>query len=187
MPVIDAVENTESAMRAMFDVLASYMSLPFEETTDEDAYWGQRMAQDVIAGSIIQIACMNIRQKLSKGSPTRLTLKMDSILIANKKPRQTLDPKFFWGRDIDGLPLGSIIHAARNLYAHNDANPNKNVRCVFDHLSKTDTNPVGFNLNLDRCIGYMVSANVLHRLGWHSKGVDGYLAYKADMQVINDQ
>lgn len=187
MSVIGAVEKTESAVMAMFDVLASYMGIPYMETTESDAYWSQRFAQDVVAGSIIQIACMNIRKKSLKGAHTTLTLKMDSKLKNDTGGRQKLDPNFFWGRDVDGLPLGAVIHAARNLYAHNDAAPYKKVKCVFSHLSNTDDNPIGFDLNLDRDIGFMVSANVLHRLGWHCKGVDGYAAYKADMLLIDEQ
>ncbi len=187
MSFIDAVEKTDSAIKAMFEVLTSYLDIPCEDTSENDPYWSLRVAQDVVAGSIIQIVCMNIRKKSSIGPSSELILKIDAKLRADTKGRQNLDPNFFWGRDIDGLPLGSIIHAARNLYAHNDAPPYKKVKCIFSHLSKTDKNPIELDLNLDRDIGFMVSANVLHRLGWHSIGVDGYAAYKTDMQLIDKQ
>jgi len=187
MSVKEAVEKTESAIEAMFDILASYLDIPFTDTTVSDPYWSQRYAQDVVAGSIIQIACMNIRKKASKGSPTEIEQKMDTKLKTDTKGRQHLDPNFYWGRNIDGLQLGSIIHAARNLYAHNDADPYKKVRCIFKHLRDTDKNPIGLDLNVERDNGFMVSANVLHRLGWHCTGVDGYEAYKTDMLLIDEQ
>lgn len=155
----------------------------------DDPYWGQRRGQDLIAGSILQIACMVIKEKDRNGSATAKTLEIDQKLSkatkGKKKRLQSLDPKYFWGREESGLPIGTIIHCARNLFAHYEESPYKRVRYVFDHLANTSsTGPQTFDLGIDRLIGNMVSANVIWRLGWSKVGEDNYQSYKQDMVHI---
>ena len=83
-------------------------------------------ALDVIAGSILQIAYIAIRDYARPTSKTTGALHFESEIrrLIRENPDQAkitkfeLPAQFCVGRDIGDLPIGMIIYAARNQYAH---------------------------------------------------------------------
>lgn len=195
------IESTDTALIGLFENLAFFHGLepldPLNPDTSnpDDPYWGQRKAQDVVAGSILQITTMAIRLKGMKGKPSKTTDQIDAALLKQEKRKRNslkLDPKYFWGRLESDIPIGTIIHSARNLYAHFDQTPDKKVRAVFDHLAATNiTGPQAFDLTIkNRLIGNLISSNVMWRLGWIGHDLDhveGHKIYVEDIMKLLQQ
>ncbi len=131
-------------------------------------YFGQTVSKGAICGSILQIAFMGIKS-FSKQS---VLPDAGKGIIRNNDPRVA----FCVGRQINGVPAGLIIYAARNQSNHMDEKLyNKAVSTVFDRIATYGTggrykNPA-FDLNNAVLENY--SNNMVSLLGW--KNYDRYL------------
>lgn len=97
-------------------------------------YFGQTISQGAICGSILQIAFMGIKlfskQKVLP-SGCKDFLKKNDDRVA-----------FCIGREVQGVPIGLIIYAARNQYNHMDEKLNNKVaRAVFENIATHETGP----------------------------------------------
>jgi len=141
-------------------------------------YLGYRISIGTLCGSILQIANMGISlYSKNKALPPEFS----SII----KPG-TRVARFCIGRRVREVPIGLIIYAARNQYAHWDEKNLKNQvnKWVFNTLATKHgikgmekIKDPAFDLNNKMIQIY--SANVLSILGW-----DSYDRYMADMKNL---
>lgn len=141
-------------------------------------YLGYRISISTLCGAILQIAHTGIRlYSINKVVPSELL----SIIKHGSKLAC-----FCTGRRVREVPIGLIIYAGRNQYAHLDEEKMKNQvnEWVFNTLatehgikSAEKFKDPAFDLNNKRILIY--SSNVLSILGW-----DSYDLYLADMKNL---
>jgi hypothetical protein len=140
-------------------------------------YLGYRFSIGTLCGSILQIADMGIRIY----SKNRTVPSEFSLII---KPGLS---RYCIGRRVREVPIGLIIYAARNQYAHWDEKERlKEVNeCVFNTLATKHgmkgaegIKDPAFDLNNKKILIY--ATNVFSMLGWWN----GYDRYIADMKAL---
>lgn len=141
-------------------------------------YLGYRFSIGTLCGAILQIAHMGISlYSKNKAVPPELS----SIIKPGSKA-----VCFCTGRPVREVPIGLIIYAGRNQYAHFDEEHLKNPvnEWVFNTLatkhgikSAEKFKDPAFDLSNERILIY--SSNVLPILGW-----DNYDPYLADMKNL---
>lgn len=147
-------------------------------------------AREIIAGSILQLAFVGIKQHgvAWPKPPETLAFEkgMNDIIAELPNPRVaqiTLPQEFCVGRLIGNLPLGVVVYAGRNQYNHTDQKRLSTLNeIVFNHLHVLEPNP-GNGLSFDLSDGKRFrSYAVLWALGWTdtSSGL-GYAKYEGDM------
>ena len=147
-------------------------------------------AREIIAGSILQLAFIGIKQHgfPSPKSPETLEFErgMNDIIAELPKPRVkqlSLPEELCVGRLVGNLPLGIVVYAGRNQYNHTSEERLSTINeVVFNHLHELEPNPgngLSFDLSDDK---HFRSYAVLWALGWTdtSSGL-GYPTYKRDM------
>lgn len=139
---------------------------------------GYQFSIGTLCGSILQIAHVGIRYySKNKAVPPDFS----SIIEPGSKVAC-----FCIGRRVREVPIGLIIYAARNQYAHWDEERLKNQvnECIFNALA-TNHGMKGAEKIKDPCFDLsnrtipIYSANVLSILGWNS-----YDPYIADMKNL---
>ena len=141
-------------------------------------YWGYRFSIGTLCGAILQIAHMGINlYSKNKVIPPELS----SII----KPKSKV-ACFCIGRGVREVPIGLIIYAGRNQYAHWDEEHLENEvnKWVFNTLATKHgiKSPEKFkdpNFDLDNENILIYSSNLLSILGW-----DTYDSYIADMKGL---
>ena len=164
---------------------------PDEFQSHLNNYSSVDIAREVIAGSILQVAYIAIKQYAIFTKKSENTLyfesQMNRLLSESKKPRTNkkfvLPKEFCVGREIGDLPIGILIYAARNQYNHFDENRLSIVNeVVFNYLNIIHPNPgnvISFNLYDSK---HYYSYSVLWALGWTNTAVKlGYDSYKKDI------
>lgn len=202
--------GTALAVKALFGLLRQYnthkvrtigtlMTSKSRSLTDlevfKKSYSSTDTAREVIAGSILQIAYVAIRDHAnpvgkSEGArhfESELRRLQQEVRGTGSKPFE-LPSQFCVGRDIGDLPVGMIIYAARNQYNHS-SNPRLSVvnEVVFNYLHSawpTPPNELSFNI-YDKNEYYCYSC--LAALGWvDSEFERAYEKYMADLSKILD-
>ena len=170
-------ERSKSQTRAEFD----------QRHTEFEA---NDIAREVIAGSILQLAYMGLKQHSLPWpkSPEAVAFEngMNDIIAQLRKPRVeefSLPEEWCIGRSIGNLPLGVVVYAGRNHYNHVDEKRLLTLNeVVFNHLHVLEPHP-GNGLSFDLSDGKRHrSYSVLWVLGWTDtvSGV-GYPKYLKDM------
>ena len=91
-------------------------------------YFDLKLSEAMFAGGILQTAYMAIRL-YSKSS------KVPDKYSGFVRPTQTSAIRFCIGREVHGVPVGLIVYASRNQYAHWDEEDSQDVtRAVFSAL-----------------------------------------------------
>lgn len=135
-------------------------------------FLGQMVSQSVISGSILQIACMGIRLF------SHNTVVPSGLEEFEGSKRENV--KFFVGRQVNSLPLGIVILAARNQYSHMDEDPYKPMtQKLFARLYCGAGYPDPAVLLADRGLTWYLPANVFSLIGW-----SGYDSYLDDMRQM---
>lgn len=137
-------------------------------------YFGLAFSYATICGSVLQIASMGIA-KFSENDKVPLSCRE----FIKSKQRAI---RYCVGREIRGLPIGIVIHAARNQYNHwDEPEPYPITKAVFEALAlghgHGDYRDPAFDLenpNLD-----IYSHNVLSLMQWNS-----YEDYHRDIQAL---
>lgn len=153
------------------------------------------IARDVIAGSILQIAYVAIKQYAANADKPDSVLKFESkinAMIASAPNARCkhfeLPVDFCVGRNLGELPIGLVIYAARHQYNHFDEERLSVANeVIFDYLNLLWPEPVknnlSFNLRNKKYKFYSYAA--LCALGWvDSSERLGYQAYKEDMESM---
>jgi hypothetical protein len=148
------------------------------------------VAREVIAGSVLQLAFMGLKQHSSPWPKSSAALAfengMNEIIAELPNPRVerfSLPAEWCVGRSVGNLPLGIVVYAGRNHYNHTDEKRLSTLNeVVFNHLHVLEPHP-GNGLSLDLSDGKVHRAySVLWVLGWTDRvsGV-GYPKYLKDM------
>lgn len=180
-------------MRAIVDIVNSKTRQDIE--IGKINYSSVDAARDVIAGSILQVAYVAIKQYSTVSNKTASVLRFESkinTLIDNspdvRSKHFSLPLVFCVGRHLEELPIGLVVYAARNQYNHFEEKRLSIVNeIIFDYLNLLWPEPIkndlSFNLKNKKYRFY--SYAVLCALGWvdSNKGL-GYQAYKEDMKSI---
>ena len=135
---------TESASRHLFDGLAYYVNtlkqvdwrdLGFrsaspetqvEASREHERWVGYEFASGVLCGGILQLADTGLQVGSQNTAVPTSCSDLDPTKMA----------KYFVGREVCGLPLGVIVHAGRNQFAHwNDEH---------EYEESNEREPVGF-------------------------------------------
>lgn len=197
------LESTAPATEGLFSLLNQYgwqkiraiVDLTKSKTRNEieehkSKYSSVDVAREVIAGSILQIAFVAIKEYgVAQGkSPLVLEFEKQINKLISTSPKArctnfTFPEGFCIGRELGQLPIGLIIYAARNQYNHfYEVRLSPVNEVIFNYLNQLWPSPhngLSFNLYDDKQF-YAYSA--LAALGWTDshKGL-GYTAYTADM------
>jgi len=175
-------------MRAIVDMTKSTTRDEIEE--HKSKYSSVDVAREVIAGSILQIAFVAIKEYGVPQEKPPLVLEFEEqinkLISASPKTRCknfSLPAGFCVGRELGHLPIGLVIYAARNQYNHFYEDRLSVVNeVIFNYLNQlwpSPRNGLSFNL-YDGKQFYAYSA--LAALGWtdtHKRL--GYTAYAEDM------
>lgn len=209
MEMRDYLKKTESAARKLFEGMESYKSLLREGmlvcpagayANDDEArkasrqwteankdrvmhaltkqrkYMEEHFALAVLCGALLQIA--------EKGIEMHSSNKTVPEEWKEFVPAGSMTCCYCCGRRVRNIPIGLVIHAGRNQYAHFEEEPRKPVcRVVFSRLAE---NPNDKNLALDMTLALMqnevtgthtiLSDQLMKEFGW-----DFYEAYEKDM------
>lgn len=132
----------------------------------------QMIPKEAIAGAILQIAFMNMKLFPKEGSKNETVKALEAQVIKtrkNGKPPYQLE--YCVGREIEGIPIGLLIYAARNRYNHQDEPASKlhpRNRIIFQVLDQSfgniGTTELGFDLYSEKQTMYAYSIVML--LGW---------------------
>lgn len=206
----DYLKNTDFAIRSLFDILLEYESQhmrdfvglvstiqtkSLEDVKEYKIQFNSRIfSKNVIAGSILQIAYMAI--KLYSKNKIKNSFLSDNERYVNenkslykfcKDKTFEFNIKFCVGREIEGMPIGLIIYAARNQFNHMDKCimdlGELTNKLVLDYLYKNYSQKINdFDFNVYRDDITLVSHSVLDILGWTSRtSTNPYEAYKRDI------
>lgn len=148
------------------------------------------VAREIVAGSILQLAFMGLKQCSLPWPKSPETLgfesamnNIDSVLPKPRVNKFSLPDEWCVGRLIGNLPLGIVIYACRNHYNHMDDKRLSTLNeLVFNHLHLLEPNPGnGLSFDLSDETRHRSYA-VLWMLGWTDtvSGL-GYPKYAADM------
>lgn len=204
--------NTDYAIKSLFDMLAEYEKNRFTnvlnfildvhnkkvQLENVKSYKNEInsivFSKNVIAGSILQIAYMAI--KLYSKNKIKNSFLSDNERYVNEnkslyKFREDktfeFNIKFCVGREIESMPIGLIIYAARNQFNHMDKRimdlGELTNKLVLDHLFKNYSQKINdFDLNIYGDDITLVSHSVLDVLGWTPRtSKNPYEVYKQDM------
>jgi hypothetical protein len=201
-------EETKVAIVRLFEVLLEYRQdkmrglVKVANTKSRDEFEQARthfnskdLAREIVAGAILQVAYMAIKQFSENDikpdeivkfeSRVRELIRTDDRVRCRKFSYQS---RYCIGRHIGAIPIGLVIFAGRNQYNHFDSrrlSPENEV--VFDHLNsyvpESSGREYSFNLrNPDRTL---YSYSVLSILGWVDNSErSGFDAYQADMEEM---
>ncbi len=210
--------ETESAVEGLFDILRTYSrskqraiveivncsGKPMAECRPllaaADAH---RVAREVIAGSILQVAFHAIkRYSITTEKPVSVIEFERQInhLVKNPPLGKTPRPRkafvfpveFCGGRQIGGMPVGLIIYAGRNQYSHaHEARLWPDTELVFTYLHMLHPDPPNdLSFNIYDGWGYY-AYSVICALGWVDTVREGasHERYKRDMHwlLIKDE
>lgn len=187
---MNVIGEYEPALEGLFKILLEYNNYKIGSFVDiansvskddliknQKIYKSKDHARDIVAGAIIQIAYMLLEKfGLSgvKGSGAlhfekevnRMISECEDTRYKGKKPLQ-LPLHFCLGREIGDLPLGVVIYAARNQYAHwQEERLSVLNEVIFNHLDSIWPelpNDHSFNLYGNRRI---YAYTVIWALGW---------------------
>ena len=180
-------------MRAIVDIVNSKtrQSLKIGKTN----YSSVDVARDVIAGSILQIAYVAIKQYSvvsdKPASVLEFESKINALIDCSPSARCkhfSLPLVFCVGRHLGELPIGLVVYAARNQYNHfEEKRLSVANEIIFDYLNllwpESVMSDLSFNLRNKKHRFYSYAA--LCALGWiDSSERLGYQAYKRDMEAI---
>ena len=198
MAAQDYLNNTEPAMRHLFDGLNSYdsMRLPsirqyIDETgmvrmtkaenkaflESHERFFDLEFARATLAGSILQVA-YNCLKQYSPGPD-------DSVLCSKFSIKSdTIAEKLCLGRQIHGIPIGLLIYAGRVQYNHwEDGQPSNTVaQAVFNELIMAHYNDMSFDMAY--VLDYPAPRPIAHyivrlELKWRT-----YNDYISDMRLL---
>lgn len=175
-------------MHAIVDMTKSKTRDEIEEHKSQ--YSSVDVAREVIAGSILQIAFVGIKEYGASQGKSPLVNEFEEQInkLVSTSPEArcksfSLPASFCIGRELGHLPIGIVIYAARNQYNHFYEDRLSVVNeVIFNYLNllwPSLPNDLSFNLyDGKRFYAY----SVLAALGWTDthKGL-GYTAYAADM------
>ena len=161
-------ESRKSALDAWYEENKDEIEASRQKSRE---YFGLSFSNATLCGSILQIASMGI-ESFSNNSDIPDSCK-EFIIQGQKAVKHCI------GRELNGLPIGIIIYAARNQYNHwDDPKPHKITQSVFDALALSHEfgsvkDPV-FDLSNESLSIY--SHNILGLLNWRT-----YTDYETDI------
>lgn len=204
-------KNTDFAIKSLFDILLEYESqhirdfvglvstIKTKSLDDVKEYKIQAnsriFSKNIIAGSILQIAYMAIKLHSKNEIKNSFLLECEEYVNKNKASYKEFlkkypfkfDKKFCVGREIENMPIGLIIYAARNQFNHMDERimdlGELTNKLILDYLYKNYSQKINdFDLNVYGDDKTLVSHSILDVLGWTSRtSLNSYDAYKRDM------
>jgi hypothetical protein len=177
-PVFISPHTSEEASEGAFKKWQRKNRAAYKRAVERQReYLGYRFSIGTLCGSILQIAYMGISlYSRNRTAPSEVL----SVIRPKAVP-------FYIGRRVREVPIGLIIYAARNQYAHWDEEHLRDPvnEWVFNTLATKhgikgakEIKDPAFDLSNKRILIY--SANVFSILGWW----DGYDTYIADMKDL---
>lgn len=204
------LRRTESATRTLFDGIESYVAVLklapppvfagsfsgdmdhrvaleqwFTENEEQvrlslkaqREYSAESFALSTLSGCLLQVAAMGIQWFSSN---TKIPPDFEGVIKPSSKPSA-----FCIGRQIRAVPIGLIIYAGRNQFAHLDETtlrePSVTIfeRLASEHGYPTDTpfRDPAFDLANEQLINF--SSNLISLMGWRS-----YDSYSGDMSEL---
>jgi hypothetical protein len=140
-----------------------------------DKYFYLKFSEGTLAGAIVQVAATGIRL-----FSTNKVIPDDCIHIVTPKAEAAIP--FCIGKRIYGLPIGLIIYAARNQYAHWEVDPHKVTTNIFHQLLNAFRNNLIYDLAYDLenpTIDIYANEILLGGLKWTS-----YEKFRSEMEEL---
>lgn len=138
-------------------------------------YFSLKLSEGTIAGAIFQVAATGIRM-----FSINTTIPEDCREIVPSKAERAIP--YCIGRRVYGLPIGLIIYAARNQYAHWEDEPFQVTKNIFNQLTLAFSDNMFYDLAFDLgnpTINIYANEILLGALHW-----DIYEKYLQEMQEL---